>query len=82
MKKTKDRVVGTLKGIFGSDMTMERRGCPECPLGTARRLELFDDLVFLLACDNRLSSCPSLRDQTIRAVGIEGPNDLLYCALR
>src|SRR5664280_1336591 len=82
MKKAEDCGVGTLKRIFLRDMAIEGRGCPERPLGAARFLKLFDDFFFLFTCNQRSSSCPFLCHKTVGAIGVEGPDNLPYRAVR
>ena len=82
MEKSQNRGVGALKGILGSDVPMKCSRGPEGPLGAARLLKLFENLFFLPTGEKGLASCPSLRHQTVGAIGVEGPDDLLYGALR
>lgn len=82
MKKAKDRVVGTFKGILCRDVAMEGRSCPEGSLSLARLLELLYDLLFLFTGNKGFSSGPSLCNQPVSTIVVESFDDLLYGTFR
>jgi len=80
VKKTKDRIVGTLKRVFFGDMSMKGRSRPEGPLRTAGFFELFENLFLVLSRDQTSPSRPSLCNKSIGAVYVESLDNLPYGA--